>query len=311
MQRPLLVATLIGAVQACSASATRRETPVELRVLFPSPTVNAGTANAFATLKRQWTRADFDLQATNGSLVVAADVQTGAGDIGLAQADVAYQAYRKGTAVHPYPHTNLRGIALAGVNRLFVFVRRDSDLRRIQDLRGHRVTIAPDVTAGALLSREVLEAYGLSLSDVTVSKYQPRAMGEAFEREHLDAMILVGNFEPKTITAPISTHELRMLPVDGEGLTRLRAKYLFLTPTVVSASELPDLHEDIPTIGVYSLYICRQDLPEEIVYEFIKHFPKQSGSTSSLALDPDSAPATPIPLHPGAARYYRELQLLQ
>jgi TRAP transporter TAXI family solute receptor len=307
----LLITVFIGAIQACSASATRREPQVDLRVLFPGPTVPANTADAFATLNRQWPRVVLHLQAMNGSLVVASDLQTGAGDIGLAQADVVYQAYRKGTAVHPYPHTNLRGIALAGVNRLFVFVRRTSTLRRIQDLRGHRVAIAPDITAGALLTREVLEAYGLSLSDLTIARYQPRAMGEAFDREHLDAMIIVGNFDPETITTPVQPSELRLLPVEGEDLTRLRAKYLFLTPTVVSTSELPDLQHDIPTIGVYSLYICRQDLPEEIVYEFMKHLPKQSGSTSSLPVDPDAAPGTPIPLHPGAARYYRELQLLQ
>jgi len=72
----------------------------------------------------------------------------------------------------------------------------------------------------------------------------------------------------------------------------------------------------IHTIGVDSLLICRKDLDESIVYDLTKHFfealPALSSSLDALRfMDLDESPATPIPLHDGAARYYRERELLQ
>ena len=64
------------------------------------------------------------------------------------------------------------------------------------------------------------------------------------------------------------------------------------------------------------LLVCRDDLAEEVVYEFTKEFfaalPMLATSNSEAALvDVEKAPATPIPLHSGAARYYREREVLK
>jgi hypothetical protein len=70
------------------------------------------------------------------------------------------------------------------------------------------------------------------------------------------------------------------------------------------------------TIGVDSILICRKDLSEEIVYQLTKQFLAMLSSLAKSApqaagFDPDKASATPIPLHAGAARYYREQQMLK
>jgi TRAP transporter TAXI family solute receptor len=122
---------------------------------------------------------------------------------------------------------------------------------------------------------------------------------------------MVGVINPNTATAPVDPKDLRLIPVNGEEWDQLRAKYLFLMPVTIFASEMSGLSEDVPTISAYSVIICRQDLPEELVYQFLKQVSKEADTNNALAVDRDTGPATPIPLHPGAARYYRELQLLQ
>jgi TRAP-type uncharacterized transport system substrate-binding protein len=69
-------------------------------------------------------------------------------------------------------------------------------------------------------------------------------------------------------------------------------------------------------VGIDALLVCRDDLAEEVVYEFTKEFfaalPLLARSNSEAAnVDVEKAPATPIPLHPGAARYYREREVLK
>ena len=60
--------------------------------------------------------------------------------------------------------------------------------------------------------------------------------------------------------------------------------------------------------------VCREDLDESLVYaltaQLFEAFPRLSGVEANLRfLNLDEAPATPIPLHAGAARYFREREL--
>jgi hypothetical protein len=78
------------------------------------------------------------------------------------------------------------------------------------------------------------------------------------------------------------------------------------------------LHQAKPvdTFGTEYLLVGRQDLPEELAYQLTKEFfdalPEFAATHAEAALiDPELAPTTPIPLHPGAARYYREREILK
>lgn len=309
--RDTVTAALVLCACGCSWGQAKTPERMAVRFLTPSPTPTAALTQLVADLNRDMPNVALTLQPMTGSVVVTSALQTGAGDFGLAQSDVVYLAYRRGTPTHPYPHSNLRGVSLGAVNRVLIFVRRSGPIHSIGDLRGRRVAVSPEGTAGEVLTRELLEAYGIEFSDLIVSTHQIREMGKHFESEHLDAMIMVGVIDPNTITAPVDAKDLRLIAIDGEGWDRLRAKYLFLMPVTVFAREMSGLSEDIQTISAYSMIICRQDLPEKLVYQFLKNISKEAETNNALSVDRDTGPATPIPLHPGAARYYREQQLLQ
>jgi TRAP-type uncharacterized transport system substrate-binding protein len=62
------------------------------------------------------------------------------------------------------------------------------------------------------------------------------------------------------------------------------------------------------------LIVCRRDLDEQVVNDLTEQlfavFPRLARIEATLRfLNLEEAPATPIPLHPGAARYYREREL--
>ena len=74
--------------------------------------------------------------------------------------------------------------------------------------------------------------------------------------------------------------------------------------------------EATETLGSEWPLVCRSDLSEDLVYELTREFfaqlPAMARQHREAALiDPEQAPATPIPLHPGAARYYREREILR
>ena len=257
-----------------------------------------------------------DLQTTSGGVVVVSAVDGGQGQLGLAQSDVVYLAYRRGIERNLYPHKNLRAIAVLWINTFYVLVRRDSPFRSISDLRGRRVGIIVPGTSGEFSMRYVLNAYDMSYADV-VPTFQPTS--QLVPRLGLGEIDAVFSANPLMLTAARALSEtvpLRLLPISRTVINRLRGSYPFLEPVTVAANQLHGQNQPIETLGSEWLLVCRSDLSEDLVYqltrEFFAQLPALARDHGEAALiDPEEAPATPIPLHAGAARYYREREILR
>jgi TRAP-type uncharacterized transport system substrate-binding protein len=71
----------------------------------------------------------------------------------------------------------------------------------------------------------------------------------------------------------------------------------------------------VPTVGVDSLLICRRGIDEEVIHALASRLfeilPSLAPSIRRNLAELDEASATPIALHEGADRYYRERELLR
>jgi uncharacterized protein len=261
-------------------------------------------------------RAHLDLHTTSGGTVVVSAVDRGEGHLGLAQADVVYLAYRRGIEDNLYPHKNLRAIAVLWVNNLYVLVRSESPFRSIKDLKGRPVGIILRGTAGEFSTRIVLDAYGMSYADVQPIFQPSDKIVAKLGSGEVDAVF---SAKPVMLTSARElsrTIPLRLLPIGRTVINQLRGSRPFLRPVTIAANQLPGQNQPIETLGTEWLLVCRSDLPEDLVYqltrEFFAQLPALARDHQEAALiDPEQAPATPIPLHPGAARYYREREVLR
>jgi TRAP transporter TAXI family solute receptor len=228
---------------------------------------------------------------------------------------VVYTAYRSGLAEDPTPYTNLRAIAVIQRANVFVVVRHDSAYRRISDLGGAQIGIDPEGSYGAVYAQVLLKASGLGEDDVALTHLFPDQMAAGITERTLDAAIFVGTFGPPIIELS-RTVGIRVLDVDRKTINALRARYPFLNPTAVPAGEIAGEANDIHTFGVENILICRRDLGEDLVYRLTAGLFEQAERNAQRTpearrIDLEQAPATPIPLHPGAARYYREREINQ
>ena len=112
------------------------------------------------------------------------------------------------------------------------------------------------------------------------------------------------------------TVPLRLLPIGRTVTNQLRGSYPFLKPVTVAANQLPGQSQPIETLGAEWLLVCRSDLSEDLVYQLTRAFFEQLPALArdhgeAALIDPEQAPAAPIPLHAGAARYYREREILR
>ena len=175
--------------------------------------------------------------------------------------------------------------------------------------------MGPPGTGTSLIVQLLLEAFGVPLSSVHVEPLQFNDAADRLVQGTLDAMFDDAIYPAESVRIATKAGA-RLLPLTGPPIERLRHEYPFFRTAVIPQSSYPGVTQVIHTIGVDSLLICRRDLDEAVVYDLTKHFfealPALSSSLKALRfMDLDESPATPIPLHDGAARYYRERELLQ
>ena len=155
------------------------------------------------------------------------------------------------------------------------------------------------------------------MADVTLIELQTLSVNERVAQVRngsVDVGVFVTSYPALGIAERDAFLDLRQIPLESDAITRIRGRYLFYKPIVVPKGTYPHQPGDVDTIGIDTLLICREDLPEELVYQLTKSLfeslPELGQSLKAAELiDVEQGPTTSIPLHAGAARFYREREL--
>jgi uncharacterized protein len=179
-------------------------------------------------------------------------------------------------------------------------------VRTIRDLRGLKISLGPPGSASAPIAEQLLKANGISLSDVDSERLPNPEVVAKLPRRQIDAAFVT--FAPPNAGVTTVTKDgARLVEIAGPAIEELRTRYPYLKRMVIPRETYPNQHEPVHTIGVDALLVCRADLDERVVYKLLDAFFATRPATTPPDLE--RAPATPIPLHPGAARYYRQREL--
>lgn len=246
----------------------------------------------------------------------AGAIESGQADLAFARSDLAYAAFRNGTARDERPHTHLRALAVLYTNAVHVLVRRASGIENWRDVRGKRVQVS-DESGGSAgpLARMVLEGHGLQLSDVQIVP-SPRNAVARLRAGELDVRISASAYPLTTIEDVGETSKLRLMSIETDAVDRLRSRFPFFKPAVIPKGTYHGQDADYQTVGIDGLLLCRDSMPESQAYEMTRTLfdalpDLTRAQPAARLINVGRAPATPIPLHPGAARYYRERDLFR
>ena len=248
----------------------------------------------------------FETLTRYGSLPGIASLNGGERDLVFSYADVAYMAFVGRLPDASAPATQVRAVAVLDPSTLHVLVGKRSGLYSISQFRGKRVALGRPRGATALMAELVLKAFGLMPSDVDGMLMDfPEGVRRLLGGE-VDAVFVSGEIPHPAVAEGIAGGA-RLLEVSGSPVDRLHAAYPFHKLTVIPGGAYTGYPRPVRTIGVDGLLTCRADLDENLVYRLTKAF----FELPDTPVDRGRAAATPIPLHPGAARYYREQELLR
>jgi uncharacterized protein len=244
-------------------------------------------------------------------------IQDGVVDLALADSETTYVAYKKGTAAQPQPHNRIRAIAVMFPTVVHVFARRESGIRSIADLRGKRINVGPRGSDSELAAALILGSYGLGYGDMdTVFASTSNAAAQVRARQ-LDAVFYYLPFSHQAVINLTTHADVRLIPIARERIASIQEttqRSRFLKSTIVPAGTYRGQDTDVMTLGEELLLLCRENLPEQLVYDMTRvlfeSVPQLAKAhPAALQIDPDRGPLTTIPLHPGAAWYNREREL--
>jgi TRAP transporter TAXI family solute receptor len=250
----------------------------------------------------------FSTQAvTIGDSVKRLDaLQDGSIDVANVVADISYLAFNGRLPDHAAPLQKIRGIALMNRAVVHLLIGRNVDPSR--GFRGMRIVLGDPTGGNASLGERLVNSSGVPTSAIHGEFAPYDAAVEKLLKEEVDAVILTVQPAQETVARALRGGA-RVVEIKGPEVDKLREYYPLLRRTLLPRGTYPGQDAPLHTVGVDLLLACRADLDNELVYELTRALFEEVPQLIRRQLDPQRAPATVIPLHPGAARYYREREL--
>ena len=307
-------ATALVLVACCSACARPSAAPTRQTIRIGTGSQQGNYYPVGVALARTFAMAmpdvDAEVKVTNGTLSNLDALQSGSVDVAFSYADVAYATYVGGPGDQRKAFTGLRALVLLQLLPVQFVVSDRSPVRDVTDLPGRKVIF---VGGGTNLPAErILRAYGVDPKSIL--RQQTRSYEDSIEdlsSGKLDAMFVLSRYPVDNVGGALERGS-HLVPLAGGPIEQLHRQYPFFRPMLIAGGAYRTQPLPVRTIGVHSLLLCRVNLDEGLVYRLTKAlFQSLAAQSNELlwSVDLDRAAATPIPLHPGAARYYREREL--
>lgn len=274
-----------------------------LRFAASDPFFGGPLAEEFA---RRLTHFDIQMVSTPGSVAVVDALQRRAVDLGIVSAADVYFAARD---AHASVVSELRAISLTYVVPIYLIVRPGLSARDLRELRENTFSSGPRTTATWYVAELLLQAFGIDPQKRLVEGTSSDGLLEGT----IDAWIATG-IPPAEAVSNAVRHGARLVPIEGGRIDDLRGRNPFIRAMSIPAGTYPGQGESLRTVGVDTVLVCRADLEPALVYQLARTMSEAlrvvlSSLPEQTLIDPDAAAATPIPLHDGAAMYFREAEL--
>jgi uncharacterized protein len=236
-------------------------------------------------------------------------------DLAFTQADAAWDAH-EGQDRFRNGKIPVRALAAVYTNFVHIVTVEGTGINAIPDLRGKRVSVGAAGSATEVLGNRVVETYGLDPNrDFPRERLSVAESVNAIKDRKIDAFFWVGGLPTGSVLDLATTPNVRMkmLP-HGEAVEKMNAKYGPLYRSVpVPANTYPGQTEPVQVAGVTNLIVNNEAMSEDLTYAITRvlferkdDFAAAHPEGKNLSLE-TATQGSPIPFHPGAIRYYREM----
>jgi TRAP transporter TAXI family solute receptor len=236
-------------------------------------------------------------------------------EVALVMVDAALDAL-KGEDKFKGNKVDVRTLMVLYPNRMHVVTVEGKGIEKMSDLKGKRVSTGSPGSATEVMAFRVIEAAGLDKDkDIKRERLGVAESTNAIKDGKIDAYFWVGGLPTAAVTDLGATPGVKLKLVDhSEVVAKMNAKYEGIySEGVIPAKTYPGQDKDNKISVVQNILVANASMPDKVAYDIVKTFIEHKdelvavhGEAKSIDVANQSPKNSPIPWHPGAAKYFTE-----
>lgn len=260
------------------------------------------------------------IEATGGSVANLRGLRSGDLHLGIAQtASLESAVQGTGEFQSAGPDGSLRTVLALHSEAFTVVARKEANVRRFADLKGKKISSAPEGNGTRAVAQALLSAAGWKVSDFgLVIDLRPGEEGNGLCDGRVDAFFTIVGHPSEQVRLPAAICGAQLVPLDGEIARGIVASRPSLSATTIRGGTYPGMPADIATFGVQAMLVTRANVPDadvrlvaSAILERIAEFRSLHPALGALDARSMASGTRTAPLHPAAERLYREKGWIQ
>ncbi|MEZ5643988.1 MAG: TAXI family TRAP transporter solute-binding subunit [Burkholderiaceae bacterium] len=244
-------------------------------------------------------------------------LQAGRGELAMTLADALSNAWAGNEeAGFKSKLDKLRGLSATYNNYIQIVASADSGIKTLADLKGKRVSVGAAKSGTELNARAIFKAAGMGYQDLAKVEYLP--FGESVElmkNRQLDATLQSAGLGVASIRDLATAVKIVVVPVPADVVAKVGdAAY---QPSVIPANTYTGQTADVPTVAIPNFLVTHSGVSDDVAYRMAKAMydnidTLHAAHNAAKSITRENAiKGMPVPLHPGAERYYKEVGLIK
>lgn len=256
------------------------------------------------------------VQATKASVENLVLLEAGKGEIAFTLGDSLVFAWEGNSdAGFDKPLKKLRGIAAIYPNYIQLVATASSGVKTLADLKGKSLSVGAAKSGTELNTRAILQAAGMDYKSLGKVEYLPFAESvDLMKNRQLDSTLQSAGLGVASIRDLASTNDITVVAIPADTVKKIGAPYV---PVTIPANTYKGQTAPVETAAVVNFLVTHEGVSDDLVYQMTKTmFDNLDSMVASHAAAKDikladALAGMPVPLHPGAQRFYKEKGLLK
>jgi len=196
-----------------------------------------------------------------------------------------------------------------------------SKIKTIADLKGKKVSIDVPGSGCSTMAKAILEEAGFNLDkDLTIANLSQTESVQALKDGVVDAVFFNFAYPGSAVMDLAATRDIVMVPIDPKLADRVIKKHPYYVKIVIPGKTYAKVDKDILCLGDSNIMIANKKMPVDVAYKIVKaiYTNVKEGKYALInvhpiaaQLTPQNAVNSPLPLHPGAVKYFKEIGVLK
>lgn len=255
------------------------------------------------------------VESTGGSIYNINTIRAGELEFGIAQSDWQYHAYNGDSKFADQgPFEKLRAVFSIHPEPFTVVARADSGIKDFKDLKGKRVNIGNPGSGQRGTMEVLIDALGWAKDDFALAtELKAAEQSAALCDNQIDAMVYTVGHPSGSIQEATTSCDSVLVNVTGPEVDKLVNDNAYYRKATIPGGMYRGNPDDVQTFGVGATLVTSSDVPDDVVYELVKavfdnfdDFKKLHPAFAHLKPEEMIKDGLSAPLHPGAAKYYKE-----